>query len=97
MQQRKQSKRDKNLRLAAEKALMTGAGQMSQEKYSQLARKYGHDTLFKAFSDGISALTNMSKRQVRLMALHRLVHRWRVRFERLLSWLEEGKRNANSS
>lgn len=97
MQQQRQSKKDKKIRLAAEKVLMTGVGKMSQKEYGQLVNKYGHDTLFKAFSDGLSALTSMSKRQVRFMALHRLVYRWRVRFERLLSWLEEGKRNANSS
>ncbi len=90
-----QSKRDKKLRFAAERALITRF--MPQKDYDRLAGKYSHATVFQAFSNGASALTDLSKRQIRVMALHRFVYRWRVRLERLLSWLEEGKRNGNSS
>ncbi len=64
---------------------------MPQSDYDRLSKKYSHDIVFKAFSDGAAASMGMTWRQGRALALIKFVHRWRVRLERLLSWLEKGK------
>lgn len=57
---------------------------MSEKRYWELQRKYGHSVVWAAFSDAVSMFNRKGLR----MKLFYFIRRWRLRFERVLHWLE---------
>lgn len=72
----------RKLSVAAERAVILQF--MDADTYWELYKKYGHDTVYKSFSQALCTLQKPTRR----MRLALRVRKWRLRLERLLAWLE---------
>lgn len=73
-------------KLVEESLLRTWLG---EKEHKQLTKKYGHDTLYKAFSRANRAVSGgFSRKRILALTALQFVTRWRKRMCRVQSWLE---------